>query len=170
MDYPEIPQIYSTANGNLSINSLPATEMVAVGFKAGIAGNYTINATESSDFTNLVIEDLQTNTFTDLLNKSYTFSHELGNNDSRFILHFTPLAIAENQYSPVKIYASQKDVYVSVPANTHGNFTVFNLMGQEVAKARIDNMVSKKSIGESGIYIIKAIIGGEVFTQKVIIQ
>ena len=170
MDYPEIPQIYSTANGNLSINSLPATEMVAVGFKAGIAGNYTINATESSDFTNLVLEDLQTNTFTDLLSKSYTFSHELGNNDSRFILHFTPLAIAANQSSPVKIYASQKDVYVSVPANTLGNFKVFNLMGQEVATARIDNMVSKKSIGESGIYIVKVIIGGQVFTQKVIIQ
>ena len=58
MDFPDIPQIYSTANGNLSINSLPATEMVAVGFKAGIAGDYTISATESSDFTNLVLEDL----------------------------------------------------------------------------------------------------------------
>jgi len=170
MDYPEIPQIYSTANGNLSINSLPATEMVAVGFKAGIAGEYSINTTESSDFSNLVLEDLQTGTFTDLLNKSYTFSHELGNNESRFILHFAPLAISENQASPVKIYASQKDVYISVPANTHGNCTVFNLMGQEIAKARIDNMVTKKSIGESGIYIVKVIIEGQVFTQKVIIQ
>jgi hypothetical protein len=47
---------------------------------------------------------------------------------------------------------------------------VFNLMGQEVAKARIDNMVTKKSIGESGIYVVKAIIEGQVFTQKVIIQ
>ena len=61
---------------------------------------------------------------------------------------------------------SQKDVYVSVPANTHGNFTVFNLMGQEIAKARIDNMVSKKSIGESGIYIVKAIIEGHVLYPK----
>jgi hypothetical protein len=166
----EIPQIYSSDLGGMSINTLPATDMVPIGFKAGIAGNYTISATESSDFTNLVLEDLQTSTFTDLLNKSYTFSHELGNNDNRFILHFTPLAITENQPNPVKIYASQKVVYVSVPANTHGNFIVFNLMGQEVAKARIDNMVTKKSIGESGIYVVKAIIEGQVFTQKVIIQ
>jgi len=69
----EIPQIYSMANGYMAINSLPATSMVPTGFRTNIAGEFTIVATETSEFNNVVLEDLFTGIQTDLLTESYTF-------------------------------------------------------------------------------------------------
>ena len=47
---PEAPAIYSTDNGMMAINSLPATNNVLIGVKAGIPGVFTITATETSEF------------------------------------------------------------------------------------------------------------------------
>ncbi|MCD4673373.1 MAG: hypothetical protein K8R77_11985, partial [Anaerolineaceae bacterium] len=51
------PQIYSIADKNIAINTLPETEWVQLGFKAGISGEYTISATEINDISSVWLED-----------------------------------------------------------------------------------------------------------------
>ena len=84
---PEAPAIYSVENGMMAINSLPATNAVPVGVKAGVPGEFTITATETSEFTVVILEDLLTGAITDLKSNSYTFNYDM-NLDSRFIVTF----------------------------------------------------------------------------------
>ena len=71
-----MPQIYTLAGTEkLAINALPQTAMVPMGFVANGSGTYTIEAIETSDFANVVLEDKVTGTETDLLAGSYTFNY-----------------------------------------------------------------------------------------------
>ncbi len=95
---PLLPQIYSISptGVKLSINGLPNTEMVPVGMIAGIPGEYTISAIETSEFVDVILEDLTTGIQTNLIEDSYTFSYGFDEPENRFILHFTPLSVSEN--------------------------------------------------------------------------
>ena len=61
----------------MAINALPATNTVPVGVKAGVTGEFTITATETSEFADVILEDLLTGTITDLKSKAYTFSYDM---------------------------------------------------------------------------------------------
>ncbi|MCD4696123.1 MAG: fibronectin type III domain-containing protein, partial [Bacteroidales bacterium] len=114
---PELPQIFSiTPSGvYLSINGLPETEMVHVGFTAVESGVFTISAIETGEFGKLVLEYLFTQTQADLVNNSYTFNYSAEDQENTFIVHFTPLAVYENAEETFNIYSYNKAVYVSVP-------------------------------------------------------
>jgi hypothetical protein len=168
-EIPEAAAIYSTDNGMMAINSLPATNTVPLGVKAGIPGEFTITATETSEFADVILEDLLMGTFTDLKSNSYTFSYDM-NFDNRFIVHFTPLAVGENPADLINIYSSQKDVYVSVPANTKGDIVVYNLMGQEVARSMIKDVLNKITLDNSGYYLVKVMSNESVVTKKVFVK
>ncbi|MCD4789759.1 MAG: hypothetical protein K8R37_07130, partial [Bacteroidales bacterium] len=88
---PGVPQIYtSTTNDMLSINTQSVTPSVPLAFTAGQSGTYTIDAIETSDFSNVLLEDLFTGILIDLLISSYTFDYTAGDDPDRFIIHFTP--------------------------------------------------------------------------------
>jgi hypothetical protein len=165
----EAPAIYSSENGMMAINSLPETNTVPVGVKAGVPGVFTIAATETSEFSDVILEDLQTGTITDLKTNSYTFNYDM-NFDNRFIVHFIPLAVGENPADLVNIYSSQKDVFVSVPANTQGDIVVYNLMGQEVARSIINGVNNKITLNKSAYYVIKVVSNETVVTKKVFVN
>jgi N-acetylneuraminic acid mutarotase len=169
---PQLPQIYSiTPSGvKLSINGMPETNMIPVGMKSGVAGQYTINATETSTFPYIVLEDLKTGIKTDLLIGSYTFNYSSDDSDNRFIIHFKPLSVDGNQSDPITIYSSHKDVYISVPVNKQGSVKIFNLMGQPVTNAKIVDVLTKFTIAQTSVYTIQVIIDGKIYTKKVIIQ
>ena len=166
---PEAPAIYSVENGMMAINSLPATNAVPVGVKAGVPGEFTITATETSEFTVVILEDLLTGAITDLKSNSYTFNYDM-NLDSRFIVHFAPLAVGENPADLINIYSSQKDVYVSVPANTEGEIVVYNIMGQEVARTIITDVINKVTLDNSAYYVVKVMSNESVVTKKVFVK
>jgi hypothetical protein len=165
----EAPAIYSADNGMMAINSLPETNTVVIGVKAGVTGEFTITATETSEFTNVIIEDLLTGVFTDLKSGSYTFNYDM-EIDNRFILHFTPMAVGEGIAEQINIYSSQKDVYVNVPANTSGEIVIYNVMGQEIARTGINNTVNKVTLNESAYYIVKVMSNDSVVTRKVFVN
>ena len=165
----DAPAIYSVDNDMMAINSLPATNTVPVGVKAGVPGEFTITATETSEFADVILEDLLTGAITDLKNNAYTFSYDM-NMDNRFILHFTPLAVGENPEDLINIYSNQKDVYVSVPANTKGDIVVYNLMGQEVARTIISGVSNKITLDKSAYYVIKVVSDVSVVTEKVFVK
>jgi hypothetical protein len=167
----EIPQLYSMANGYMAINSLPATEMVATGFRTSIPGEFTISTIETSEFTNVVLEDLLTGTQTNLLADSYTFSANVDDNEGRFIVHFTPLSSPENNAQDmINIYSYHNNVYVSVPENTNGNIVIYNVTGQEVANTQIENALNVIRLDESAYYVVKVQSENSVTTEKVFVK
>ena len=165
----EAPAIYCTDNGMMAINSLPETNTVPVGVKAGVTGEFTINATETSEFANVILEDLLTGVFTDLKTASYTFSYDM-EFDNRFILHFTPMGVGEDIADQINIYSTQKDVFVNVPANTSGEIVIYNVMGQEITRAGINSTVNKVTLNESAYYIVKVMSNDSVVTKKVFVK
>jgi hypothetical protein len=168
-EIPEAAAIYSIENGMMAINSLPTTNTVPVGVNAGVPGEFTITATETSEFADVILEDLLLGTFTDLKSNSYTFNYDM-NFDNRFIVHFTPLGVSENPADLVNIYSSQKDVYVSVPLNTTGDIVVYNLMGQEVTRTQINGVLNKVTLAESAYYVVKVMSNESVVAKKVFVK
>jgi hypothetical protein len=164
-----IPQIYSLDNGNMSINALPSTEMVSLGFKA-VDGSYTISATEINDLGYAMLEDLETGAMTDLTTSSYTFTHNSVSAEARFILHFAPVSVPELNAGNISIYSYGHNVYVYVPENTEGSIVVYNMLGQQVLTAPINNVTNTLTLDNSGSYIVKVLGESSIITQKVVIE
>lgn len=166
----EIPQIYSMANGYMAINSLPETMMVPTGFRTSVGGQFTISAMETSDFNDVVLEDLFNGTQTDLLSDSYTFTATVEDIENRFIVHFTPLAIGDNIEVASNIYSYQKNIYINVDENTTGSITVYDVMGREVANTSIDGTLNVITLEKSGYYIVKVLGNTNSSSEKVFIK
>jgi hypothetical protein len=169
---PLLPQIYSiTPEGvKLAINGMPETNMVPVGIMTGNPGEYMISATETSDFANVILEDLLTGFKTDLLKESYSFEYGLNESENRFIIHFTPLAISENPTNSINIYSFNQEVYISVPEGGMGTVKVYSLMGQEVTNSPINSTLTKIHISNMGHYLVEVISNGGVITKKVFVK
>jgi len=166
---PEAPAIYSSDNGMMSINTLPETNLVPVGVNVGVPGEFTITATETSEFADVILEDIVTGKFTDMKSESYPFYYDM-DFDNRFILHFTPLSVPENTADMISIYSKNHDVCVSVPANTTGLVKVYNLMGQEEASASIMDITTRITLEKSAYYVVEVISEGSVVTKKVFVK
>jgi hypothetical protein len=168
----QVPQIYTQGGSDvLAINSLPETASVPVSFTVGLDGSYTIEAIETSDFQHVVLEDLVTFDQTDLLVSGYSFEYTVGENASRFILHFTPLGVNDNLANSINIWSANQTIYVQAPATT-GDIVVYNLMGQEVVRTAIEaDVVNEIPMNESNTYYIVKVLGSEVTeTGKVFIK
>ncbi len=165
-----IPQLYSIANKDMAINTLPETDWVQLGFKANFDGEYTISAIEINDIASVWLEDTFTGEFTNLTMDSYTFNHSVINAPERFILHFTPLAVPENMADMINIYSNNHDVYVAVPANTRGTVKVYNLMGQEAASTTITEVLTRITLDKSAYYVVEVVSDESVVTKKVFVK
>jgi hypothetical protein len=165
----EAPAIYSSSNGMMSINSLPPAVSVPIGVTAGVDGEFTITATETSEFADVILEDIIAGTFTNLRQKSYTFNYEL-NTDNRFILHFSPMGIPESAADLVDIYSIHHDVYVSVPESTSGEIEIFNLLGQKVAHTQITGTLNRITLENGNYYLVRVLSNDLVVTKKVFVK
>jgi hypothetical protein len=165
-----MPQIYTIADGQkLAVNALPATPSVPMEFTAGTSGTYTIEAIETSEFANVVLEDLANGMETDLLAGSYTFEYSEGAVHN-FVIHFTPLGTPELNANNINIWAADHNIYVQAPATT-GDIVVYNLMGQEVVKTDIEAGLNVIPMTDVNTYYIVKVIGSDVTeTGKVFIK
>jgi hypothetical protein len=170
---PLLPQLYSTTptGVKMSVNGMPQTSTVPVGFTAVQSGNFTISAIQKGEFTKVTLEDLFNGTFTNLLTDSYSFNYTSGDQENRFLLHFNGVSVNENQADLLNIYSIQKDVYVSVPSNKIGSVKILNMLGQEVAQAKIVDVLTKLTVNQIGIYVVQVKMdNGKIYTKKVIIR
>ncbi|MEN8251579.1 MAG: cohesin domain-containing protein [Bacteroidota bacterium] len=170
VDY--VPALYTHAgDDNLSINSLPATELVHMSFTTGQSGTFTIEATETSDFSHVVLEDTFTGEQTDLLTDSYTFNFSTGDAADRFIVHFTPLGTIENNANNITIYSNENNIYVNVPEQITGDIVVVNMMGQEIVRTDVAQGLNVLPMNDANTYyVVKVVSNDEVITGKVYIQ
>jgi hypothetical protein len=165
----EAAAIYSSDNGMMAINSLPPATSVPIGVMAGVNGEFAITATETSEFAEVILEDLTTATFTNLKHNSYTFSYDQNNND-RFVLHFSPTGVPETAANLVSIYSNHRDVYISLPDAISGEIEVFNLLGQKVAHTRIEGTLNKISLENGNYYLVRVTGEDMVVTKKVFVN
>jgi hypothetical protein len=165
------PQIYSTANDFMSINSLPFNPNVSVPLDVRGQDGKTleISATEKDGFAFLNLKDNLTGTVTDLLSGSYTFTFD-SNVSDRFELFFGFTGVDENDAeSYAKIFAVNQDIQVVLNNVDHANITVYNLLGQTITGKVSKGSVTTIPMDKSGYYIVKVDDGSHVTTQKVFI-
>jgi len=153
----EIPQIYSLDNGDMAINALPEADMVLLGFKAGVSGQYTLAATEINDIPHAILEDLETGVMVDLRTSSYVFNYMVGEDEARFALHFVPKPMPTVLTDVVRIYSTGQDIYVNAPEGFSGEVFVYDLLGQKVSQTHISNMLNKITVSNSGTYVVRVI-------------
>jgi hypothetical protein len=167
-----VPAMYTHAGDDiLSINSLPATELVHMSFTCLNSGTFTIEATETSEFSHVVLEDTFTGEQTDLLSDSYTFNFSTGDAADRFIVHFTPLSTIENNANNITIYSNEHNIYVNVPEQISGDIVVVNMMGQEVVRTDVAQGLNVLPMNDANTYyVVKVVSNDEVVTGKVYIK
>jgi hypothetical protein len=169
---PELPQIFSyTPNGvELSINGMPEVQSIPVGFTVAESGVFTINAKETGDFTELYLQDIFTGNVINLLENDYLFSYTAGDLPNRFVLHFSPLAISEQEAPEINIFSFNKEIVVQVPELSDGTIQVFNLLGQEVVSVSMNNVINKITLTEPGYYLVVVTNDDNAVTDKVYIK
>jgi hypothetical protein len=166
---PEAPAIYSSENGMMSINSLPPANTIPMGVNCGVPCQLTISATETSEFPNIILEDVITGIKTDLKTDSYTFAYDVMN-DNRFVLHFTPMAVSQNFEELINFSSINGELYISVPDNMYGTVKVYNMIGQEVISTGINSTITKVQLDVNAFYLVQIISNKGVVTKKVFVN
>jgi hypothetical protein len=163
-------QIYSLSTDLLAINTLPEAQNTSLGIKVNTDGIFTISATEIIDFATVLLEDTETGDITDLETNSYTFNYLAGQNEDRFILHFSPLSVNENLNSNLNVFASNGIIYLNLNENLNGNLAIYNIMGQLVYSSPVASGMNTVRIEERGTYIVKVTSEKMVVSHKVTIN
>ncbi len=166
------PQIYSTANGGMSINTVPVeTGFVNLDVKGKEGDLMTISATERTNLNEVWLVDELTGIETDLTKDSYSFTYD-NTVTNRFTLHFSIVSIGEQQTSDnlFSIYAADNAVNVMIPSETRASVEIYNLLGQKVAAAYHRTGLNRFSLKKNSYYVVKVYNAQKTETQKVIIQ
>ena len=177
----DAPQLYSIiAEEILAINSLPVLDeyrIVPLGFECDVPALFTIEASEIESFEGnitIYLEDIKEGTLYNLSNNpSYTFTHEIGNDPNRFLLHFgNPNDINETDQHNIRIYSNENIVYVQQPAGLQVEIVVYNILGQEIKREIVNNeeLTRIRVTNGTGYYIVKVKTGKQLLTQKVFIR
>jgi hypothetical protein len=180
----EAPNISSKVEGRgYSVNVLPIdfldavdSPVIPVNFKLGIEEECVISVTgiESFDLSiPIYLEDLKDDILTDLrIHENYIFSASPLDNPNRFLLHFgEPLEIEElSNSSAIHIYSHKESVYIKLAENQKGEAAIFDLLGREICSLKLTDELTKKSLSQTGYFIVKVITDSGVSTQKVFIK
>jgi len=166
-----LPQIYTTiGNEKLSINALPKTDKVTLGFEANSTGTYTISAIETSDFTNIYLEDKQSGGITDLMTSNYSFLCKTGDDPNRFIIHFADES-NDNQSNGFVIFSNRTSITVHNINNLEGEIIIYNASGQYISSYNLQYGLNYINLDNAtGYYIVNVKTGESVVNKKVYIH
>ncbi|MEZ5083701.1 MAG: T9SS type A sorting domain-containing protein [Bacteroidales bacterium] len=182
-DKEDIPNLFTRVETEaMAINTLPAiegNEIIPMWFRAGLSGKYTISAKEIETFDSQIpifIEDIDAGFIQNLReNPDYVFNYTTGS-DKSFLVYFTKPENS-NRLDDVSIYTSTNGLQVNFPVNEYLNqdfeaqIILFDLMGRKVFETKtteINNQITFK--GNSNIYMVSVISGGDVANVKVFIK
>jgi hypothetical protein len=174
------PQLYSLAAGyNLSINELPfeGNEVVRMGFKCGVDGTYSLNASGMESFsssTPILLEDVKLNTIQDLrLNPVYSFNYLTSDNENRFNLHFkAATGINDPANSGIFVYSYERTVVINNTTGLNGEVRIFDMTGREIKGANMSSTTETRIYlpVAVGTYIVKVTTAQGTVNQKVFIK
>ncbi len=175
------PQLFSVNNNeNLSINTLSALTTnvsVPVSITVGEPGIYSIFADNLESFasgTSIIIEDLLTSTFIDLVEtEGFSFNVDTADVPERFIVHFSPIITdIEKQAKPiVNIYSYDNSIYLRARESIDGLVEVYNLGGQNIISKKMDSYFMKIDMhNNNGYFLVRFISDKETVTKKLFIN
>jgi hypothetical protein len=164
------PQIYSVTDRKLAYNALPETSTVQLGFKAGVSGSYTIGMNDIADIQFVTLADTKTGEQTDLSGKSYTFNYVAGENENRFVLHFSALSVNETKIADANIYSFQKTVFVNMKGQSKGDIYIYNISGQLVATRLAAQGMNEIGLAFTGNYVVKVVTLDNSMVRKVFVN
>jgi hypothetical protein len=183
-----IPEIYTTAGTQQlvinGLNSLTQNLEMPLGFTPGATNNFSIKATEVSNFdadTHIILKDNQTNTEQDITDgTTYTFSSNAVSTASRFGIIFRSSSITtpvnntiDNNISIVVFKNANNQIAVNVPSEFVGkaSVSVYNAVGQKLENKQLTTTVSVLGNSfTSGVYLVSIIANGKTNTHKVVIN
>ncbi|MEI8046937.1 MAG: T9SS type A sorting domain-containing protein [Bacteroidota bacterium] len=151
--------------------------VIPVSFKAGIDGQYTINA-DLQQLPNAqvyLLDNKLVKTQNLSENPVYTFTASKNDDASRFVLHFgNVFGIYETANpQPVNVYSSNNTVYVAITktGTVKGEVYVYNTLGQVLAHQNISGDLTKINlVASTGYYLVKVITAESTYTAKVFVK
>ena len=183
-----IPEIYTIAGTEqLVINGLKniiQNQELLLGFTPGIINNFSIKATEISNFdtdTHIILKDNQTNTDQDLTDgTAYVFSSDAVSTVSRFTIIFRTSSITTALNSTIdnsnQIFVfknANNQITVNIPTEISGkaSVSVYNAVGQNLENGLLTNIVNVLNKPCSlGVYLVNVTADGKTTTRKVVIN
>ncbi len=175
------PQLYtlSASNEFLTDNNIPNSQneiLIPMNFRVATQGEYNINVELNSieSENNIYLEDLATGVLTNLTTtNSYTFAASEQDNANRFMLHLnSTTAIDDLVNNKVNIFANKYSIYLNASESINGEIMVFDMGGRLILSEQIKNTNMYRISAETlnGVYLVRLIEAGNIYTQKVIIQ
>jgi subtilisin-like proprotein convertase family protein len=180
--FANAPELWSVKNGtNYSINFIVPNSDIAVPLtvKAGVAGNYTLTASQAESFGNnssVSLEDRASGSYTYFnTTPSFTFEvNEPGIISERFFLHFMDVTGIPNSEVAVdfKIYASDGMLNIQSMQQLSGKIAIIDMLGRTVATGRIEAgaTIQVNMRGNTGVYIVSVLTGKGIRTTKILVK
>lgn len=177
----DAPQLFTCiGDTNVACNSLPFTGNTAVnmGFRCGLAGEFTLiaeNLESFNDTINVLLQDLQLQTTQDLkINPVYVFPYDTIDDPSRFVLHFnstTSGGTDSKTVQPLRIYSSGSTVVIrsatgKIPS---GDLIIYDGTGKEVYSGKLECKLVNRITPHlsTGCYLVKVVMPDGVCSGKV---
>jgi hypothetical protein len=182
-DNAKLPEIFTLAGDQkVVINGFApaADKTIALGFASGVSSNFTIKATEISNFdsnASIILKDNLLKTETNLTEgNAYNFTSDVANTTDRFsilVIANTVTAIDDAKTAAdVKIFTNaENQITVSGASDEEGSVTVSSIMGQNlltIPTSGTTTVISRSF--RSGVYLVTVKMAGITKTQKVIIK
>lgn len=183
-----IPEIYSLIGSDELVingmNSYSSTTEIPVGFRTGATNNFSIKATEISNFedgTQIILKDSELTTETDITNGTpYTFASDAVSTPNRFSIIFRNSSITtgldhnQSNDKSISVYRnSNSHIVVNCSSDIvgNGNVSVYNAIGQKLTYKAIN---STSTVLEqnytAGVYFVSVVANGKTITRKVIVD
>lgn len=179
--YTDAPELWSVKSGTkYSINFLSdMSSVVPLTVKAGVAGIYTLNASQAESFANnsvISLEDRKTGTFTFLsANPSYSFQvSEPTTITDRFFLHFMNVTgISNTEATPgFSMYSVDGILKIQSLQQIGGKISIIDMQGRTIATGRIEAGASTQinMNGKTGVYVVSILTGKGTINTKVLVK
>lgn len=156
-----------------------ASDIVPLGFRSEIAGNYTI-AIDNSDglFSNgqtIYLKDNLLNTDHNLTTESYTFTTESGVFNSRFEIHYQPTLSTQNPTllnNNVIVYKQNERIVIDSNRMNIINVKVFDIRGRLLLEKKNvnDKHIEFNLETANQVLIVKVLTADELITTKKILN
>ncbi|MEI6554277.1 MAG: T9SS type A sorting domain-containing protein [Paludibacter sp.] len=173
-----IPEIYTLAGTEqVVINGVNDASELTLGFTSGEAGNFSIKASQFTNFatgTQIVLRDNLLNYEQDLTLADYNFYSDVtANNETRFTVLFKAPSVATginpNTTGNVWISINGNNQIVVNGANAGTTVAVYNEVGQRLSSQTLTATTKVLNTKlASGVYMVTVTNAGKSVTQKVI--
>ena len=156
----QMPQLYAVRGaGRYSLLSAVSREgTLAVGFRVGQGGSYTIGIPEdcdaAADYEAVVLTDARTGRSTDLLAGAYTFqTAEGGTDDSRFTLSFVSRAATDG--AACRIYVQDGNTLVVDGLSGGERIRIYDARGSLLLSQSASGLSFRTPLPATGVYVVR---------------